>query len=122
MLFFICFLLLGNGKISLMIITPSAANRIITNSLSHLFVKCCITNVLCVYKLPLCYTLLMLYCISVRLFDSIIPCRLTISLFLYIPMYHSYICISVAVYLFCSLAYKLHLSSFQFSILISHTS
>ena len=32
------------------------------------------------------YTLLMLYCISVRLFDSSIPCRLTISLFLYIPI------------------------------------
>ena len=39
------------------------------------------------------YTLLMLYCISVRLFDSSIPCRLTISLFLYIPIYYAYSCI-----------------------------
>ena len=42
------------------------------------------------------YTLLMLYCISVRLFDSIIPCRLTISLFFI------YILPAVFVYLFCS--------------------
>ena len=61
---FICFLLLGNGKISLMIITPSAANRLITNSLSHLFVKCCITNVLCVYKLPLCLTIFYSYSLA----------------------------------------------------------
>ena len=37
--------------------------------------------------------LLMLYCISVRLFDSSIPCRLTVSLFLYIPIYYAYSCI-----------------------------
>ena len=47
-----------------MFITPSAANRIITNSLSHLFVKCCITNVLCVYKLPLCLTIFYSYSLA----------------------------------------------------------
>ena len=72
-----------------MIITPSAPNRIITNSLSHLFVKCRITDVLWVYKLPLCYTLLMLYCISfiyssicIRL--SVLLCKLLLYVYAFI--------------------------------------
>ena len=83
---FICFLLLGNGKISLMIITPSAANRIITNSLSHLFVKCCITNVLCVYKLPLCLTIFYSYiCICSRLYVLLF----SLSFIIHVPPCHA---------------------------------
>ena len=55
------------------------------------------------------YTLLMLYCISVRLFDSSIPCRLTISLFLFIPIYYAYICIcSRSHVLLFSLSFIIH--------------